>query len=119
MAGLTLFCPFCGGKAVIRTSSRPSILTVQAKVNCSNCGQLKAEFVGQLTNIQRAVFVEAPEVSQWEKTEKELIKEGKIKAQSNAERLNALKGEQQDLFEPKPEMSVAERVARRKSVQHH
>lgn len=113
---LSILCPFCGGVTRIRTSERPTLLTVQATLNCPNCGQLKADFVGQITNIKRAVYVDCDEANRWEKPEKELIKEGKIQAKDNAQRLAELKGEQQDLFNnnpPQEKMTVAERVALR------
>lgn len=98
MASFNLNCPFCGGAIRTRTSERPTLLTVKAKVNCPNCGQLKADFVGQLCNIKRAVFVDCEEANQWEKTEKELIAEGKITRKTNKQRLDELRGEQVDLF---------------------
>ncbi|HDL3434387.1 TPA: transcriptional regulator, partial [Mannheimia haemolytica] len=69
MAGLSIICPFCGNTARIRGSSRPSLLSYQAQLTCSNCGQLKADFVGQLINIKRAVFIECDEANQWDKPE--------------------------------------------------
>lgn len=122
MAGLSITCPFCGGVANIRNSLRPTLLTVQAQVNCSRCGQLKAEFVGQLTNIKRAVFIECDEANQWDKPERELIKEGKIQGKDNAQRLKELRGSQQDLFAPIPgqlppeKITPAEKIAKRESL---
>ena len=117
---LSIHCPFCGHSCRIRTSNRPTLLTVQASLNCPHCGQLKADFVGQITNIKRAVYVDCEEANRWEKPEKELIKEGKIQPKDNDQRLKELKGTQQDLFAPKgkpPEkMTPAERVARRESL---
>lgn len=117
---LSILCPFCGGVTRIRTSERPTLLTVQTTLNCPNCGQLKADFVGQITNIKRAVYIDCEEANRWEKPEKELIKEGKIQAKDNAQRLQELKGAQQDLFAPKglsPEqMTPAQRVERRERL---
>lgn len=124
MAGITLNCPFCGYRCNVRTSERPTLLTVTATLNCSNCGQLKADFVGQITNIKRAVFIDCDEASQWNSTEKEQIQAGKIKAKDNAQRLAELKGEQEDLFKdkstlPPEKMTPLERMARRASVAQH
>lgn len=88
---IEIFCPFCGSKTNTRTSERPSLLLVQATVNCPNCGQLKAEFIGQLTNVKRAVYIDCPEVTRWEKTEKEQLKEAGKRPLTNEERLNKLK----------------------------
>lgn len=122
MAGLEINCPFCGSKIRIRTSERPTLLTIKAQLNCPHCGQLKADFVGQICNIKRAVFIDCEDANHWEKPEKELIKEGKIKAKDNAQRLKELQGNQADLFAPKPptlppeKFSPVERMARRASV---
>lgn len=88
---IEIFCPFCGSKTNTRTSQRPSLLLVQASVNCPNCGQLKAEFIGQLTNVKRAVYIDCPEVNQWEKNEKEQLKEEGKRPLTNEERLSKLK----------------------------
>lgn len=109
MANLEIKCPFCGGSARIRTSERPTILSIKAQVYCSDCGQLKADFFGQIANIRRAVFVECNEANNWEKTEKELIKEGKIQAKSNEQRLKELKGSQPDLFS-QPKKSQLDKI---------
>lgn len=114
---IAIFCPLCGGKTSTRRSYRPTLSTVTAKLYCSQCGELEADFEGQITNIRRAVFVDVPEASRWEKPEKELIQEGKIKAKSNEQRLKELKGEGEKITPP-PEVSPAERVARRKSVRN-
>lgn len=125
MAGLEINCPFCGSKTRIRTSEKQSLLTVKAQLNCPNCGQLKADFVGQICNIKRAVFIDCEDANHWEKPEKELIKEGKIQAKDNAQRLKELQSNQGDLFEPnKPtlppeKMTPLERVARRARVAQH
>lgn len=104
MAGLTIKCPFCGGRCSIRTSERPSILTVKADIYCNNCGTLSADFVGQLVNVKRAVFIDCPEVSNWSKTEKEQINEDGKRPLSNAERVKQLKeGKQPDLFKGEPD----------------
>ncbi|GAB1671738.1 DnaJ-like cysteine-rich domain-containing protein [Mannheimia haemolytica] len=122
MAGLSITCPFCGGIARIRNSHRPTLLSVQAQVNCSHCGQLKADFVGQLINIKRAVFIECDEANQWDKPENELIKEGKIQGKDNAQRLKELRGSQQDLFAKMPgqlppeKITPAEKIAKRTSL---
>lgn len=122
MAGLEIKCPFCGSSARIRKSERPSLLSVQAQVNCPNCGQLKAQFVGQLINIKRAVYIDCEDASKWDKPENELIKEGKIQGKDNAQRLRELRGSQQDLFAQKPKelppekVTPAERVALRASL---
>ena len=91
MSGLTIYCPFCGHKASIRTSSKLSLLVTSARIYCPQCNQLQAEFVGQITNIKRAVFVDCPEANTWEKNEKELLKEEGIKTMSNDERLAQIK----------------------------
>ncbi|UQX78654.1 transcriptional regulator [Mannheimia haemolytica] len=122
MAGLSIICPFCGNTARIRGSSRPSLLSYQAQLTCSNCGQLKADFVGQLINIKRAVFIECDEANQWDKPENELIKEGKIQGKDNAQRLKELRGSQQDLFAnmpgqlPPEKITSAEKIAKRESL---
>lgn len=122
MAGLEIKCPFCGRSARIRNSERPSLLSVQAQVNCPNCGQLKAVFVGQLINIKRAVYIDCEDASKWDKPENELIKEGKIQGKDNDQRLRELRGTQQDLFAqgpkelPPEKITPAERVALRASV---
>ncbi|OOF57319.1 transcriptional regulator [Rodentibacter myodis] len=91
MSGLTIYCPFCGHKAGIRTSGKLSLLVTSARLYCPQCNQLQAEFIGQITNIRRAVFVDCPEASNWEKSEKELLKEAGIKPMTNEERLARLK----------------------------
>lgn len=119
---LEIKCPFCGGKCNIRTSERPTILTVQAKVYCHNCGTLSADFVGQLTNVKRALFIDCPEAERWSKTEKEQIAEDGRKPLSNEERVKQFKAgkDQPDLFqgEPAKALTPAERVARRQGVMH-
>lgn len=120
--GVEIKCPFCGGRASIRTSERPSLLTVKASVFCSNCNQLKGEFVGQLTNVKRAVFIDCPEVNQWEKSEKETLKEQGKNAPTNEERLAKLKQDasgQKWLFaeeKPQREISPLERQAKRQAL---
>ncbi|OOF37382.1 transcriptional regulator [Rodentibacter heidelbergensis] len=91
MSGLTIYCPFCGHKVGIRTSSKLSLLVTSARLYCPQCNQLQAEFVGQITNIRRAVFVDCPEANGWEKSEKELLKEAGMKPMTNEERLAQLK----------------------------
>lgn len=89
--GLTIYCPFCGHKAGIRTSDKLSLLVTKARIYCPQCNQLQAEFVGQITNIKRAVFVECPEANNWEKTEKEILQETGQKPMSNEERIAQIK----------------------------
>ena len=55
---LTIKCPNCGASMNIRTSDRPTPTTVQAIVYCPHCADVKAQFVGELTNIQRATWTE-------------------------------------------------------------
>lgn len=117
--GLTINCPFCGANCRIRTSEKPSLLTIRARIYCSNCGELRADFVGQLTNIKRAVYVDCPESQHWEKPERELLKEQGKKPLKNTERLQYIqRGEKQpDLFSKEPEKKILtplERVERRK-----
>lgn len=120
--GVEIKCPFCGGRASIRTSERPSLLTVKASVFCPNCNQLKGEFVGQLTNVKRAVFIDCPEVNRWEKSEKEMLKEQGKSAPTNEERLAKLKQDasgQKWLFaeeKPQREISPLERQAKRQAL---
>ncbi|WGE51330.1 transcriptional regulator [Actinobacillus equuli subsp. haemolyticus] len=116
MAGLEIKCPFCGGSAGIRTSERPSLLTVQAQIYCARCGQLKADFVGQLTNIKRAVFIDCPEANSWEKTENELLKENKLAPMSNEERIKQLKAENTQLSFLPREKTPAERIEARANL---
>ena len=75
MAGLTIYCPFCGQRAGIRTTEKLSLLVTKARIYCPSCGQLNADFVGQISNIKRAVYVDCPEANNWEKTEKETLQE--------------------------------------------
>lgn len=96
--GMDIKCPFCGHSARIRTSEKLSLLVTRAQVYCPTCNQLKAEFVGQLTNIKRAVYVDCPEANHWDKTEKETLQEKGIKPLTNDERLAQIKaGGQSDL----------------------
>lgn len=62
-------------------------------IYCPSCGQLNADFVGQISNIKRAVYVDCPEANNWEKTEKETLQEKGIKPMTNEERLAQLKGQ--------------------------
>lgn len=96
MGGLTIYCPFCGHKAGIRTSAKLSLLVTTARIYCPQCNQLQAEFTGQITNIRRAVFVDCPEANTWEKSEKETLKEKGIKPMTNDERLAQLTGKDKD-----------------------
>lgn len=124
MAGLEIKCPFCGGKCSVRTSERPTLLSIRATVYCRSCGTLKADFIGQLTNVKRALFLDCPQAERWSKTEKEQIKEDGKKPLSNEERLRQFRAgkDQPDLFEsdsePQKPLTPAERVELRKSVQH-
>ena len=93
MAGLTIYCPFCGQRAGIRTTEKLSLLVTKARIYCPSCGQLNADFVGQISNIKRAVYVDCPEANNWEKTEKETLQEKGIKPMTNEERLAQLKGQ--------------------------
>lgn len=97
---LNIKCPFCGGSCNIRTSERPTLLTVQAQVYCRSCGTLKADFVGQLTNIKRALFIDCPEAERWSKTEKEQIQEDGKRPLTNEERVAQFRAgkDQPDLF---------------------
>ena len=61
MAGLTIYCPFCGQRAGIHTTEKLSLLVTKARIYCPSCGQLNADFVGQISNIKRAVYVDCPE----------------------------------------------------------
>lgn len=105
--GLSIKCPFCGGEAAIRTSERPSLLSVQAKLQCNRCGDFKGDFIGQIINVKRAVFVDCPEVNQWDKSENEYLKEKGLKKKSNEEHLADLKG--QAVKEAKQQLSFFER----------
>ncbi|MFZ7108556.1 transcriptional regulator [Avibacterium avium] len=82
--------PFCGGDTKTRTSHKPSLLSVKATIYCPNCGQLKAQFMGQLYEVKRAVYIDCPEAQKWNETEKEQIDKGTLKAVSNQERLDSL-----------------------------
>ena len=93
MAGLTIYCPFCGQRAGIRTTEKLSLLVSKARIYCPSCGQLNADFVGQISNIKRAVYVDCPEENNLEKTEKETLQEKGIKPMTNEERLAQLKGQ--------------------------
>lgn len=92
--GLSIICPFCGGRASIRDSNRVGLLAYQALVKCHNCGTLKADFVGQLTNVRRAVYIDCPESKSWDKPENEWLKEKGIRKLTNEERIKQLKGEE-------------------------
>ncbi|MEH8044895.1 transcriptional regulator [Gallibacterium anatis] len=113
-------CPFCGGNCQVRTSDKPSLLTVKAQVYCPNCGGLRADFMGQLTNIKRAIYIDCPEAGKWEKPEKQLIKEQGKTPITNEMRLEHLRrGEAQpDLFSqpPKKTLTPAKRLARREKI---
>ncbi|MGX3020488.1 transcriptional regulator [Ursidibacter sp. B-7004-1] len=100
LMALEIRCPFCGGKCNIRTSERPTLLTVQAKIYCQNCGTLQADFVGQLTNVKRALFIDCNEAERWSKTEKEQIQEDGKRPLTNDERIAQFRAgkEQPDLF---------------------
>ncbi|KMK50516.1 hypothetical protein RO21_11285 [[Actinobacillus] muris] len=118
-------CPFCGNATQTRTSWQTGILSLQASVYCPKCGGLKADFVGQLINVKRAVFVDAPETAKWDKTEQELQAENRLPKISNEERLACIRnGEKQpDLFKPKqaeekPDLTPQARVERRKKLQN-
>lgn len=78
MAGLKIKCPFCGNTTRIRSSERPTLLSVKAYITCPSCGELKAEFVGELINVRKAIFIDCNEVHLWDKPEQELMKEGKL-----------------------------------------
>lgn len=47
--------------------------------------------MGEITRVQRAVYVDLPEAKTWSKCEKELIQDGVLKNESNAERLANLR----------------------------
>ncbi|OBX08526.1 hypothetical protein QV08_04805 [Gallibacterium salpingitidis] len=119
---LTIKCPFCGSDCRIRTSDNPSLLTVKAQIYCANCNELKADFIGQITNVKRAIYIDCPEAQRWEKPEKELIREQGKKPISNDERIQYLKrGEAQpDLFQtpPKKPLTPLERIERREKLCH-
>lgn len=119
---LEIKCPFCGGSCNIRTSERPTLLTVQAKVYCKNCGTLNADFIGQLTNVKRALFIDCPEAERWSKTEKEQIEEEGKRPLTNEQRVAQFKAgkDQPDLFHTEAEqaMTPQERVARREALRN-
>lgn len=94
--GLKLPCPVCDAQMSIRTSSRPTLLTVQAECFCPVCNQIRASFVGQIMNVRRAVFIDCPEANTWDKPEKELLKEKGVKPLTNEQRIQLLKGETLD-----------------------
>ena len=56
-------------------------------------GKFNADFVGQISNIKRAVYVDCHEANNWDKTEKETLQEKGIKPMTNEERLAQLKGQ--------------------------
>ncbi|WP_032092584.1 hypothetical protein [Necropsobacter rosorum] len=52
--GLTIKCPLCKGKVNIRTSNRPTPTSVTAELYCTNCGNFKGKFIGEITDIKIA-----------------------------------------------------------------
>lgn len=72
--GLAIFCPRCGGKLNVSTSERPSLISVKAILVCCNprCDGYRCDFVGEMLNFRTATFREAPEISSWTKTERNL-----------------------------------------------
>lgn len=80
----------------VRTSERPTLLTIQAELFCPVCNQIRASFVGQIMNVRRAVFIDCPEANTWDKPEKELLKEKGVKPLTNEQRIQLLKGETLD-----------------------
>lgn len=105
MVGLTIQCPFCGKRAGIRTSKRESLLVITADLYCSNCNKLKAKFMGEITEIKRAIYVDCPESAKWDKPESEIIKEKEAK------------GEQADAQQKAPrEKTPLERILARQSL---